>query len=123
MSKISDVLKLAKYYHNRIPMDEDGKLELAIVPLTEEYIVDMNDMFKQQLKQEGKYGWWACCSVHPGQGVTMDRLPIYGDKDRYVTKFFYSDMEDAVKKELADRELDRYSRIIEYEENRKILQD
>ena len=123
MSKISDVLKLAKYYHNRIPMDEDGKLELAIVPLTEEYIVDMNDMFKQQLKQEGKYGWWACCSVHSGQGVTMDRLPIYGDKDRYVTKFFYSDMEDAVKKELADRELDRYSRIIEYEENRKILQD
>lgn len=123
MSKISDVLKLAKYYHNRIPMDEDGKLELAIVPLTEEYIVDMNEMFKQQLKQEGKYGWWACCSAYPGQGVTMDRLPIYGDKDRYVTKFFYSEMEDAVKKELADRELDRYSRIIEYEENRRILQD
>ena len=76
---------------------------------------------KEQLKQDGMYDrCYASGSVYnikPGEKISVDVLPIYGDKTKYVTKWFSSNMDDIVKRDLADRGMNLKKRIKFFTEN------
>ena len=60
----------------------------------------------QQLKDEGKYNYWI--SAYDYKTKTSDApipnevLPIFGDLDKYVTKWFYKDFDTALNQALKD---------------------
>ena len=122
--KISNILKLVKYYPNhRIPIDEDGHVEFTVIQITKENIVGMDSGFESQLRSEGKYGWYMTCTAYPGHDITMQNLAIFGDPNRWVTKWMYYSKEDAVKQAVTDKYFNVYHRIVEYPENAKILEE
>lgn len=55
----------------------------------------------QQLKDEGKYNYWISTYDFKTKTTTAPLpnvvLPICGDPDKYVTKWFYSDKERAMR--------------------------
>lgn len=122
--KLANVLKLANHYPNhRIPIDADGAVDFAVIQITKENIVDMDSVFENQLKSEGKYGWYMTCYAYPGYDIKMQNLAIFGDPNRWVTKWMYNSKEDAVKQAVTDKEFDIYHRIMAYPENSKILEE
>lgn len=65
-----------------------------------------NKALLQQLKEEGKYNYWI--SVYDFKTKTTTAplpnvvLPICGDLDKYVTKWFYKDFDTALRQALKD---------------------
>lgn len=55
----------------------------------------------EQLKAEGKYNYWFTAydfkSKTPDEPILSEVLPVFGDPDKYVTKWFYSDKEQAIR--------------------------
>ena len=55
----------------------------------------------EQLKEEGKYTSWFTAydfkSKTPYEPILSEVLPVFGDPDKYVTKWFYSDKEQAMR--------------------------
>lgn len=81
--------------------------------------IEMNDLFKGQLIEEGKYdktyiGFFVCDSEKE-KPYSMQNLPIYGSPDRYVTKHLAWSFEDAVMDDLRRRETRILSRHHEYQ--------
>ena len=70
--------------------------------------LDARPKFKQQLKDEGLYNRCYASGfteTEPGKKISTDVLPIFGDSNRYVTKWFTHDMFDAVNRDLRDRQM------------------
>lgn len=120
MSKVDEVMILARNYNGCIPMDDDGNVVYVVKPVDDENYDDIPDKLAEQLKQEGKYGWYASICVNRNF-ISAKNLPIYGRTDRYETKWFYSDLRDCIQRDLRDRSMGLYDRIMKYEENRNML--
>ena len=121
MSKISDVLSILKQRNFIIPLDADGTIKYKVVAVDKDHIIDMSEKLEQQLKQEGKYGWYTtCCSSHID--TREQDLPIFGDSNKFVTKWLVRDYGDAVQSDLRDRSMGLYNRIISFEENKDYIQ-
>lgn len=54
----------------------------------------------EQLKAEGKYNYWFTAydfkSKTPDDPILSEVLPVFGDPNKYVTKWFYYDKEQAM---------------------------
>lgn len=121
MSKISDVLSILKRRDFIIPLDTDGDRKYKVITLDKEHVSDMSEKLEQQLKQEGKYGWYITVFSSNPETSEMD-LPIFGDSNKFVTKWLFSDYEDAVQQDLRDRSINLYNRIMRFEENKDYIQ-
>ena len=120
--KIANIIKLLNHYpDHKIPIDQDGYVKYTVVKLTKENL-DMDVEFEHQLRSEGKYGWYTSCTCHGDGPITMKNLAIFGDPNRWVTKWMYSDREEAIKKDLVDKNFRIYARIVEYQPNADILE-
>ena len=55
----------------------------------------------EQLKAEGKYNYWFTAydfkSKTPDEPILSEVLPVFGDPNKYVTKWFYYDKEQAMR--------------------------
>ena len=121
MSKISDVLSILKQRNFIIPLDADGTIKYKVVAVDKDHIIDMSEKLEQQLKQEGKYGWYTtCCSSHID--TREQDLPIFGDSNKFVTKWLVRDYGDAVQSDLRDRSMRLYNRIMSFEEHKDYIQ-
>ena len=121
MSKISDVLSILKQRNFIIPLDADGTIKYKVVAVDKDHIIDMSEKLEQQLKQEGKYGWYTtCCSSHID--TREQDLSIFGDSNKFVTKWLVRDYGDAVQSDLRDRSMRLYNRIMSFEENKDYIQ-
>ena len=60
----------------------------------------------EQLKDEGKYNYWIATydfkSKNPEFLVSNEVLPIYGNSEKYITKWFYKDYDIALRTALRD---------------------
>ena len=58
----------------------------------------------EQLKNEGKYNYWIGVynfrTESENSHVDIDRLPVYGDPNKFVTKWFSKDKNQAVTNSL-----------------------
>ena len=97
----SSLIKFVSTY-NEVPVKSSWAPEWAkyvLVPANDEYL-KMNDLLKQNLKEDGLYdnsyiGMYIDENEKPPYSTYM--LPIYGNKDRYVTKWFRRTKEEAIK--------------------------
>lgn len=74
---------------------------------------EMNRAFKSQLIDEGLYDNSYIGIITPNEDgpFSMEYLPVYGNKNSYVTKHFKSDVTQAISADLRDKGiglLDRY---------------
>ena len=63
--------------------------------------------FEDQLRYDGKWGFFASgvTDKNPVKNKISPRtLPIFGNSNRYVTKWFFRNQEDAIDMDLKDRE-------------------
>ena len=74
MSKVDEVMILARNYNGCIPMDDDGNVVYVVKPVDDENYDDIPDKLAEQLKQEGKYGWYASICVNRNH-VSAKNLP------------------------------------------------
>lgn len=121
MSKLDDVLKLAKKQNYTILLDKDGSRKFCVVPVDKEHIPDMTQRLEDQLKAEGKLGYYVGMIMPVSWEPCMDFLPIYGRTDKYETKWLRRHIEDAVADELKDRGSELYKRILAYEPNVAVI--
>lgn len=117
MSKLNDVLKLAKKQNYTILLGENGSSKFCVVPVDKEHIPDMPQRLEDQLKAEGKLGYYVGIIMPVTWEPCMDVLPIYGRTDKYETKWLCKYIEDAIDDELQDRGTKLYKRILAYEPN------
>lgn len=122
MSKLSDVLTLVKIYNGEIPIGRDGNVLYIVKPVNDENYDDIPDKLVEQLKSEGKYGWYCSACVVRGN-ISIESLPIYGHSDRYETKLFYSSIEDCISHDLRYKWMAIYERIMDFEENRQYIME
>ena len=120
MSKISEVLAILKKRNFVIPLDSNGKYKYHVISLDKDHVSDMSDKLEQQLKREGKYGWYVTVFTNNNEISEID-LPIFGDPDKFVTKWLYRDYSDAVQSDLRTKSMYLYDRIMEFEENKELL--
>lgn len=66
---------------------------------------DLNPELKKQLEQEGKYGRTYVSFITRDKDAKgeMDNLPVFGNSDRYETKWLFANPEDAINKDLRER--------------------
>jgi len=120
MSKLSDILTIIKKRMFWVPLGEDGEVKYVVVAVTKGHVVDMTKKFYEQLREEGKYGYYVAVFTRKEE-ITMNDLPIFGRKDKYVTKWLYRNYEDAVQHGLSERELCLYDRVMRYPGNKELL--
>lgn len=60
----------------------------------------------QQLKDEGKYNYWISVYDYETKSTNApmpnEVLPIFGNPDKYITKWFYKDFDSALNQALKD---------------------
>ena len=76
----------------------DGRGYYVLARLNKENFPEMPATLEKQLKDEDKYGTYVTFfSILEKPPYRLEMLPIYGDPERYVTKWLYRDPEEAVK--------------------------
>ena len=101
--------ELAKFIADKeiVPLDIIG-LFYRVAKANDDNI-EMTEMFKKQLIEEGLYNnSYISAFVHssdPSVKIEQDSLPIYGSDEKYVTKWFTSTPEETVLQELNDRQM------------------
>jgi len=82
--------------------------------------INMNDKFKEQLKNQGLYNdsYIGFLTSDEKAPYSMEWLPIYGGSKGYITKHFTSSLEDAVMDDLKDKSLNLLNRQYDYELNK-----
>lgn len=67
----------------------------------ENYLKNISNELQTKYKEEGKYNYWFTAydfkSKTPYEPILSEVLPVFGDPDKYVTKWFYSDKEQAMR--------------------------
>ena len=83
---------------------DNGESFFFIVPIDEEHI-KMTPKFKKQLEDEGLYGnvYYGGMCDNPKLPINMEWLPIYGDSNKYVTKWFRYSYDSAFDDRLRER--------------------
>lgn len=60
----------------------------------------------QQLKDEDKYNYWISAYDYETKSTNApmpnEVLPVFGDPDKYITKWFYKDFDSALNQALKD---------------------
>lgn len=120
MSKTQDIMTILHKRQFAIPVDEEGELKYVICRVTRDNFVDLPESFIKQLKEEGKYGWYTSFFTRANE-YSIDNLAVYGDKDRWVTKWLKDNAEDIVQSDLRDKWMNLYNRIMKFEENKDLL--
>lgn len=83
----------AEWILNNKYIYENGEIKLGLIQLKD--IPDATDKFKQQIISEGKENYYII-SMAFGGTFSMQMLPIYGDPNKYVTKWFCSTPQGAI---------------------------
>ena len=96
--------------------DADDPLYYTIILVNDTNIKDMTNKFKSQLIEEGLYNnsYIGIITNKLSSSYSMDLLPIYGSSSRYVTKWFASTFEAAIKNSLRDKLLSLLKRARNY---------
>jgi hypothetical protein len=99
-----DVLSYIKE-HSFFPLT-GGNYSYFIVPVDDEHI-EMTLEFKEQLENEGYYGRYYVSGIMSSSvaklPIGMKWLPIYGNSNRFDTKWFSRSYDDCFAKDLKDR--------------------
>lgn len=110
MKEISrkEFIQLAK--QGPVLIDQNNKFQVVKINDQE---VQMNDMFKAQLIEEGLYdNSYVGVIVDESMGkITMEYLPVYGRSDRYVTKHLVATQEKAITASLREKAIGLLKRI------------
>lgn len=91
----------AEWILNNKYIYENGNIKLGLIKLKD--IQDATDKFKQQIISEGKENYYIIAMADFGGTFTMQMLPIYGDPNKYVTKWFCSTPQGAIDSAKKDR--------------------
>ena len=91
----------AEWILNNKYIYENGNIKLGLIQLKD--IQDATDKFKQQIISEGKENYYIIAMADFGGSFTMQMLPIYGDPNKYVTKWFCSTPQGAIDSAKRDR--------------------
>lgn len=76
----------AEWILNNKYIYENGEIKLGLIQLKD--IQDATDKFKQQIISEGKEDYYIIALAAFGGTFSMQLLPIYGDPNKYVTRWF-----------------------------------
>lgn len=90
----------------KTPVKIDNNLYYVVVKVNSQNIM-MNEKLKNQLASENKYNnsYIGFLTNEPNVPHLMNRLPIYGESDKYETKHFKSNMDEAISVDLKERGL------------------
>ena len=82
---------------------------------------ELSDLFEKQITSEGKYGYYVSALVYTREQkpYSQQNLPIYGDPNKYVTKWLFRNIEDVVTHDIKDRKV--LKRANEYKSSLKEL--
>lgn len=85
---------------------DGGEIYYVVARINTDNFNDMGDKLIAQLKCEGKYDYYiGFLSRNAEPPYTVQMLPIYGNAERYVTKWFATTPENAISSDLRDRQL------------------
>ena len=121
MSKLSDVMTLLRKYNGEIPLDTDGSHVYMVKTITEDNFDDIPETLTKQLKAEGKSNYYISCIAYKGRERTINNLPLYGNANKFVTKWLTPNMEDCVNHDVRDKWMGLYNRIMAFEENKELV--
>lgn len=69
--------------------------------MIENYFKNLSNNLQEAYEEEGKYNYWFTAydfkSKTPNEPILSEVLPVFGDPNKYVTKWFYSDKERAMR--------------------------
>lgn len=115
MKKLNKRSLMEHVLHNGcIAIDSDGRCNFVVTQINDENFSDISPTFKQQLEDEGKYNSWIGFITLGGPPYSVQWLPIYGDSQRYVTKWFNSKAETAIEQNLNDNQMRLLKRANDY---------
>ena len=84
------------------------------VVLADDSNIEMSDKLKDQLISENKYGktYIGVITWNADSKVSSGSLPIYGNANSFVTKFFVADKKQAILNDLKDRQMELLKRAV-----------
>ena len=99
----SDLINFMLKNKNKIDL-KDENLSFVLVKLEPKNFSDSSKYkkFFEQLKNENKLGWYATQFVRKGDSPKVESLPIFGNSNSYVTKWFSSDPISLLKKDIKE---------------------
>jgi hypothetical protein len=97
-----------------ITIDKDGEYTFVVTQINDKNFRDIDPLFQQQLKDEGKYNLWIGFITSEQAPYSIQCLPIYGSATRYITKWFTNTAEQAIDQCLKDREIKLLQRANNY---------
>lgn len=98
-----------------ITIDNDGEYIFVVTQINDKNFKDISPKFKQQLENEGKYNSWIGFITYNEEGpYSTNMLPIFGDPNKYVTKWFKNTPEEAIDQDLNSRSMGLLKRANEY---------
>lgn len=85
---------------------DNGETVYVLTQVNEENFEDISPELKEQLKRENKWNTWiTICASQLKNKYSVKLLPIYGQSDKYTTKWFTSSKEESIMKDLKDRNM------------------
>lgn len=101
--------------NGHITIDEDGRDDFVVIQINNENFKDISPAFKRQLEDEGKYNSWIGFITFEKQPpYTVQMLPIYGNSQKYVTKWFTNTADEAIDQCLSDKQMQLLKRANDY---------
>lgn len=86
MYQNDQVVKLNEFYSS------------MVILANEETLAENCSGLLEQLKAEGKYNTWIHVVIpNPTEKVSINYLPVFGNSEKWVTKWFYFDKNEAIK--------------------------
>lgn len=99
-----------------INLDKDGECIFVVTQINDDNFKDISPKLKQQLEDEGKYNSWiGFITFNTQLPYSVRMLPIYGNSQSYVTKWFTESAEEAINQCLSDRQMRLLKRANNYE--------
>lgn len=85
------------YLNNQVVQLNDTYFSMIVLANEENFAENCSDLLKQ-LEQEGKYNTWIHVVVpDPTQKVSIEYIPVFGNPEKWVTKWFFSNKDEAIK--------------------------
>ena len=99
----SDLINFMLKNKNKIDL-RDESLSFVLVKLEPKNFSDSSKYkkFFEQLKNENKLGWYATQFVRKDDSPKVENLPIFGNSNSYITKWFSSDPVSLLKKDIKE---------------------
>lgn len=92
-----ETLKKYMLENKIVILDQDSWCRFIVTQINEENFKDINPKLKEQLQAENKYNSWVSfVTSRFEKPYTIDILPIYGNSEKYITKYFSDNIEDAI---------------------------